>query len=1357
MKRLIIILLCSLSISAFADWQTHFAYTNVTQIALGKDRVFGLSDGALFSVDKQSEKITEWTKMRGMHGAGIWQIGYDATNDMLLVVYGTGRIDLIKGNTVTYLSDFYHKDMTASKRTNNISFHNGRAYLSMEFGIVSFDMRKHEFVDTYYIGKEAAEVKVEDVVFKGDSIYAFTEKLLYSAALKDNVVDFRCWKSEALSNRIPRDSNKGKQYTDTNKDVWSAGGQEGIVRKTQTGERLSYLPKAPLTNIPYRLYCQNDRLYMLSGGRWSSQYMRPGHVMILQNGQWKNIPQSSIVAKTGKPALDFMNVAVDPKDPEHFYVTSYGTGVYEFKGTELVTHYTTENSSITCASDNKDHYTRCDGATFDKDGNLLLLSTSSLGPTIPILTKKGKWTGINLYLDGQQTQVITPGELLIDRDKPNYKWIPYCRSLPGLILLDDNGTLTKESDDRAIKRSEWTAQDGETVTPGKFYCIFQTANGDKWVGSDKGVIIIEKNTDFFTSDACRRLRIKMNDDTWLMENDIINAICADVEGNIWVGTDGHGVYVLSPDGNTIIQHYTSENTIMPGDAIMALACNTSNNRMYIGTDQGLVSYSDRETALETCNCDTDQEVDYGAMQGWTMHPSYTKITSITASADDIYALSDGALFSVDRKDESMTYYSKLTGLSSANIRFISYNKTVNKLLVIYQNSMMDLLNKNGITALSDVYLKAENKEMTINSIASDKQFVYLAMSFGILVLDMRKGEIADTYYIGNEATDIEVASIAISRDTLYAAAEGNLYVGALGNNLLDYAQWDVTPLPDSLESTLAAAGGAVYLLQDSVLFRYTANAWKQVTDERLIWVKPSGNKLLAYTATKGLAEIQSDGKITTLTTDYVVSDALFDNGEYWLAANTAGLLRYKDKSYQAFQPNGPYNNFSYRLQFAGDRLFVAPGGRWSSQYFREGDVMYYDYTAKQWHNIPYLQMFYRHWHIFLDIMNYAVDPANPNHFFVTSYGNGMAEYLNDDAIAYYNEHNSTLRSNLPLTEDSLPSFLRTDGALFDKDGNLWVLNAGKRGSAVNIRSPQGTWYALPVYQNGQKLTLTTPSYMIADNHYPNSKWFADCRDVGLIVLDDGGTPFDPTDDHVLKRSEFYDQLGTRVAPANIYSLAQDKDGILWVGTDAGPLLIKSVNDFLQSAACERPIIHRNDGTGLVDYLLHAEQINTICVDGGNRKWIGTENSGVFLMSADGTETIYHFTSKNSPLPSDNILSIAIHPTSGEVFFGTGSGLVSFRSDASDPAENYDGIYAFPNPVRPNFEGVITISGLMDNTVVTIIDSGGNLVCKTKSNGGIAIWDGKNFRGERVTTGVYTVLCNTADGASHAVTKILVTH
>ena len=238
----------------------------------------------------------------------------------------------------------------------------------------------------------------------------------------------------------------------------------------------------------------------------------------------------------------------------------------------------------------------------------------------------------------------------------------------------------------------------------------------------------------------------------------------------------------------------------------------------------------------------------------------------------------------------------------------------------------------------------------------------------------------------------------------------------------------------------------------------------------------------------------------------------------------------------------------------------------------------------------------------------------------------------------------------------------------------------------------------------------------------------------------------------MARNTFVDQNGNTLTPGFFYSFAQDHSNRIWIGTEKGIILIPSSVDFFTSNACRRIIIPRNDGTGLGDYLLGEEQINCMAVDGGNRLWIGTANSGLYVIE-DDTITVAHFTESNSLLPSNYILSIAIMPETGEVFVGTDRGIASYRSDASEPRKDMSNVYAYPNPVRPNYGGMISITGLMDNTIVNIVDAGGNLVCKTKSHGGTAVWDGRLPDGRRATPGVYTALCNANGG--HAVVKILV--
>ena len=225
-----------------------------------------------------------------------------------------------------------------------------------------------------------------------------------------------------------------------------------------------------------------------------------------------------------------------------------------------------------------------------------------------------------------------------------------------------------------------------------------------------------------------------------------------------------------------------------------------------------------------------------------------------------------------------------------------------------------------------------------------------------------------------------------------------------------------------------------------------------------------------------------------------------------------------------------------------------------------------------------------------------------------------------------------------------------------------------------------------------------------------------------------------------------------MSPSFFFSFAQDQNDRIWVGTDKGIILFPKETDFFNSNACRRIIIPRNDGTGLGDYLLGDEQIKCLAVDSGNRMWIGTANSGLYLIE-DDTITVAHFTETNSLLPSNSVQSIAIMPKTGEVFVGTDRGIASYRSDASEAKADMSEAYAYPNPVRPDYGGYISITGLMDNTVVNIIDAGGNLVCKTRSHGGTAVWDGKLPDGRRATPGVYTALCNAEKG--HAAVKILV--
>ena len=1344
-------------------WDTHFAYNSVSQISVGRQDVYAVSDGAMFSVNKMDETLTKYDNRFGLHGAQIACIAYDDAREQLLILYEDGKMDVMVNGRMRYISDLYNKRMTASKLCNNITIAGDKAYLSMEFGILLFDLERYEFRDTYYIGKNATEVQVLDVMLYGDSIYAQTAEKNYCAALSDKVVDYHYW-HECDTLPVAFDTNKGKKVTDSDGTLWQVAGEKGVYRKQLSGEEAYYLPEGPQSNIPYRLTTDRGRLYMVQGGRWATQNERAGHVMIYADGHWTNITGAAIQAQTGKQALDFMNVAVDLEDADHFFVTSYGTGLYEFRGTKVVNHYTPANSLLRAAApNNPDYYTRLDCATYDVEGRLWVTVAGVTDTLLVAFLPEGGQRGLALYDDAHNLRPVhTPGGLLID-DKHHRKWILAARSGTSLSLIDDGGTPLDSRDDKSVIRTKFIDQDHQQIVPEYLYTMAQADNGDIWLGSNIGPIIIEHDADFLTSAACRRLRIEMSDGTNLLESEQVNAFAFDQKKRIWIGTQTSGVYVLDDAATQIIAHYKSDKTPMPSDAVVSLAYDPMHNVMYIGTGAGLVSCQpDVDTTTAVIDTSEDKWT-YGTMRQWRAHFAYSSIDEVAVMGDDVYALSGGSLFSVNKQSEETSYHNKLTGLSSSGISHISSNPTLGNLLIMYEDGYWDIMNRRGeISTISDMFLKPISGSKEVNDVVMIGNNAYLAMTFGIVVLDMARKEVKDTYYIGYEASEVDVAYMTAVGDTIFACTNTTLYFADINDNLADYIHWKELLMPSgkNLQGMRRMGNTVCVLKDDSLLYSLENKRWvKHSLDVPLYKLCEMDDKLYGLPqAQSPVREIQADFRLSPFVDYGFTCDLAKDGNTYWLGTRAHGLVRINDAGAQEFRPDGPLSNISYRLQCFGDRLYVLPGGRWASQYNRAGIIMYYE--NGNWTNIANGELTAVAGKPLMDFMNVAQDPNDKEHYFITTYGTGMIEMRGRQLVKQYLPSNSALASAAPNAPDV---YTRTDFAMYDDKSNLWVLNT-ECSHNVHVISPDGQWSSFNLYPDDSRMQLYTPGGMIIDSRNATWKWIAVSRvNTGIILLQDNGTPTDPSDDKAFFRNEWYDQQGKRVAPSTIYSLAQDNDGAIWVGTNEGVFCIPASVDFATSNRCEQVIIPRNDGSQLGDYLLDKEQINCIVVDGNNRKWIGTATSGVYLLdiqksienSGWDVETVAHFTTANSLLPSDNVLSISIQESTGEVFMGTGAGLVSYMSDAVEPAENFDNLYAYPNPVRPTYKGYITIKGIMEDSEVRITDASGNLVKLIRGNGGEVVWDGTNTVGKRVASGIYTAICNTTDGQGHGTVKILI--
>lgn len=757
--------------------------------------------------------------------------------------------------------------------------------------------------------------------------------------------------------------------------------------------------------------------------------------------------------------------------------------------------------------------------------------------------------------------------------------------------------------------------------------------------------------------------------------------------------------------------------------------------------------------LANTHIDTSEENwIYGNMHQWNIHSAFADINAIAVTRDKVFALSNHSLFAVDKQSEEIVYYNRLTGLNGAIISTIGYNPTLNLLLVCYENGHLDIINsQDEVYNIPDLYLKQTTYSKIVNSIYMHEHTAYLAMDFGIIELDMKRREIKDTYIIGQDAKEVNVKHITIMGNRIYAVSPQLLYSALLSDPLSDYAYWQTQALPTGKEvSAFCAYDELLYMVRDSVLCSYRDSKWqKHTTSYKVNGLCPTDQHLFVLPKNQeGVAIAETDLSLQ-MTDMGIITDIVQDGSSYWWASVTDELVRGADR--QAFRPDGPINNIAYRMRTFGDRLYVVPGGRWATQNETPGEIMFYENGT--WVNVSNEKINEACDATILDLMNVAQDPNDKDHYFVTSYGSGMLEMYGEDVIKLYTPSNSALVSAAPNEPNK---YTRTDGAMFDDKGYLWVLNTEVENNIL-IMDAQGNKLATySLYSNSVRVPLYTPGEIIVDRRNPQWKWIPQCRyNTGLLLLQDNGTPTNDKDDQVFYRKEWYDQNGKPVIPEFIYSMAQDHDNTIWVGTNAGLFLIPATIDFTTSNRCERVIISRNDGTQLGDYLLDNEQINHIVVDGANRKWIATATSGVFLLSPNGEETIEHFTTENSPLSSNNVLSIAILESTGEVFFGTSQGLVSYMSDAIEPAKNFSDIYAYPNPVHPNYHGVVTIRGLMANTEVRIVDASGNLVTTIQGNGGEAVWDMTNAQGSRVASGIYTALCNTQDGAAHSTVKIMV--
>lgn len=755
-----------------------------------------------------------------------------------------------------------------------------------------------------------------------------------------------------------------------------------------------------------------------------------------------------------------------------------------------------------------------------------------------------------------------------------------------------------------------------------------------------------------------------------------------------------------------------------------------------------------------CLCSISALAAYG---DWTVHAAYHNASKVVEFEGLIYVLSDGGLYSYDPDDTTVETYDKASLLSDNGIFDIVSNNATHQLVIIYTNGNIDLLNANGqLYNMPDLKETSALADKTINSVYVSGSDVYISTNSGIVVLDTRRRVISNTYNFGHI-----VSSIIIDNGTIIAVTPDGFYTGNLSDNLLDANNWKCKST--SKFQKIFNVEGTYFIIPTWLQLRYISDketlAVGYVDSANFTSFSVIDGKLFCFGANE-IVTVDKDRNIKRYPNPGIVY-VCKTGSNYWAACGTEGLKGYKFDDTDGFTPtvssvipNSPMRNYFYKLQMYDGRLLSVGGCLEYPAVERTFTVMKYE--NHEWTTFEEEPL---HSELgdfcFRNAFSIVQDPNDSEHHYVGG-SIGIVEYKDYKYVNLINHTNSPLTSILP--DDHYDNFyVRTTGLNYDSQHNLWMFN-NECDTVLRILGADGRWIA---YYSEAIAGHPAFDRAIFDRRgwaWINSRMSGPSNNGGIYVLDTNGTLHQRSDDHQRFIYIISNQDGTSYQFNNLNCIVEDLDGAIWIGCNWGPFVTYEPSTvFNTDFYFTQPKVPRNDGTNYADYLLSEVEVRCIAVDGANRKWFGTMGNGVYLTNADGSAILQHFTADNSPLVSNDIYDIAIDGQSGEVFFATTRGLVSYMSDATNPEEQFDSdlVRVYPNPVRPDYQGNIIVRGLMSDTDVKIVNAAGRLVHQGISNGGQFTWDGRISGGKQAASGVYYVLATDADGNKGAAAKFVI--
>ncbi len=709
---------------------------------------------------------------------------------------------------------------------------------------------------------------------------------------------------------------------------------------------------------------------------------------------------------------------------------------------------------------------------------------------------------------------------------------------------------------------------------------------------------------------------------------------------------------------------------------------------------------------------------------WRTHFQYQDVRKVVLAQSRVYVATANTLFYLDETDNSVNKLTQIDGLSEVGIASLFFDTERQTLIIGYQNGTIDFLQNNEIRPFLAIAQTPQLQDKNITSLAVYDGYCYAGTPAGVVVVDISETEIVESYTeIGPNADPVAVNDIEIINSTIYLATNLGLLTAPLneGLNLQDFNNWSIAIPPGNFPflSQLAWKNGQLYAAHRNRIFTYNGDVWADLSSAL------GGDVIVSMDAQQDLlitlngnvsSRVVNDAFQDVYVTDQLLRTSTGVPGSLFIGSTNEGLLQGSVGQLFPTVLAGPPTDQIAEISILGDEVYVLPEtvSLFDKQFAEPGNYGVFSEGTWTIESTPQVNNLS------------AVAQANGKIYF-SSVGDGLLDMTSN--ILY--DHKNAAH---PLTAESFSdSLIIVPSIATGAENELWVLNKdADRG--LHRLGADGVWesFSLGFGQGArfpEKLSVSTRTGIV---------WVASDPQVSGLYL------YNPQEDISLNLSN-----AGGLPSSRINDLVIDREDEVWVATNRGIAFFQS-SDSPFFDGFDDAIVPVIDGS----FLLDNEPVSAIAVDGGNRKWVGTYD-GIWLIEESGDEVVQRFTTQNSPLPSDSIVSIDINPVSGEVFIATSRGLISYRSDATAAGRQFGTVKVFPNPVPPGFRGLIGISGLAQDVNVKITDIDGNLIKEMFANGGTAMWDGRDNYGQSVNTGIYLVFAGNSDGSETFVGKFAV--